>query len=345
MANNYKHYTQAQREMARRTDIVDILRRMGETVKRAGSEYEWLDGGQKVTIKGNLWFHQYEQVGGDAVSFVQRYMDKTYVEAMEYLVGDAEGGTLKRSAPVPEKEAVPFELPERNDTMRRVYAYLLTRRGLDKEVVDTFARYGMIYESADYHNAVFVGYDRTRKPMHVSFRGTGSESKFRGNVPSSTPEYSFHWHGQAVPAPNRSRTEHGCDGNVNHTRPSQTLYVFESPIDMLSYISMHKENWKEHSYAACCGVSDRCMNQMLKDNPNIRRVKLCLDNDDGGHKATKRISAKLTERGIEHEILTPGLKDWNEDLQNGGNGGEQTEEDGEEQEDDEQCQGLQLLSS
>ena len=169
--------------------------------------------------------------------------------------------------------------------MRRVYAYLLTRRGLDKEVVDTFARYGMIYESADYHNAVFVGYDRTRKPMHVSFRGTGSESKFRGNVPSSTPEYSFHWHGK-----------------------SDTLYLFEAPIDMLSYISMHKENWKEHSYATCCGVSDRCMNQMLKDNPNIRRVKLCLDNDDGGHKATKRISAKLTERGIEHEILTPRLK-------------------------------------
>ena len=86
------------------------------------------------------------------------------------------------------------------------------------------------------------------------------------------------------------------------------------------------------------------MNQMLKDNPNIRRVKLCLDNDDGGHKATRRISAKLTERGIEHEILTPILKDWNEDLLNG-DGGEQTEEDGEEQEDDEQCQGLRLLSS
>ena len=321
MANNYKHYTQAQREMARRTDIVDILRRMGETVKRAGSEYEWLDGGQKVTIKGNLWFHQYEQVGGDAVSFVRRYMDKTYVEAMEYLVGDAEGGTLKRSDPVPEKEAVPFELPERNDTMRRVYAYLLTRRGLDKEVVDTFARCGMIYESAKYHNAVFVGYDRTRKPVHAAFRGTGSESKFRGNVPGSTPEYSFHWHGQ-----------------------SDTLYLFEAPIDMLSYISMHKENWKVHSYAACCGVGDRCMEQMLKDNPNIRRVKLCLDNDDGGHKATKRISAKLTERGIEHEIITPRFKDWNEDLQSGNDGGEQTEEDGEEQE-DEQCLGLQLLSS
>lgn len=318
MANNYKHYTQEQRDMARRTDIVDILRRMGETVKRAGLEYEWLDGGQKVTIKGNLWFHQYEQVGGDAVSFVQRYMDKTYVEAMEYLVGDAEGGTLKRSDPIPKKEAIPFELPERNDTMRRVYAYLLTRRGLDKEVVDTFARYGMIYESAKYHNAVFVGYDRTRKPVHAAFRGTGSESKFRGNVPGSTPEYSFHWHGQ-----------------------SDTLYLFEAPIDMLSYISMHKENWKAHSYAACCGVGDRCMEQMLKDNPNIRRVKLCLDNDDGGHKATKRISAKLTERGIEHEIITPRLKDWNEDLQNGG---EQTEEDGEEQE-DEQCRGLQLLSS
>ena len=31
-----------------------VFGRMGESVKRAGSEYEWLDNGQKVTIKGNL---------------------------------------------------------------------------------------------------------------------------------------------------------------------------------------------------------------------------------------------------------------------------------------------------
>ena len=40
----YTHYTEAQKEQARTTDIVDLLRRQGEKVRRAGSEYEWMDG-------------------------------------------------------------------------------------------------------------------------------------------------------------------------------------------------------------------------------------------------------------------------------------------------------------
>ena len=55
------------------------------------------------------------------------------------------------------KEAVTFVLPPRSDTMRRVYGYLLHHRGIDREVLDAFAQRGMVYESSDYHNAVFVG--------------------------------------------------------------------------------------------------------------------------------------------------------------------------------------------
>ena len=31
----------------------------------------------------------------------------------------------------------------------------------------------MIYESAKYHNAVFVGYDKDGNPRHACMRGTG----------------------------------------------------------------------------------------------------------------------------------------------------------------------------
>ena len=60
----YIPFTEQQRERARRTDLGAFLRQCGEEVKRSGSENMWLDHGQKVTIRGNLWFHQYEQVGG-----------------------------------------------------------------------------------------------------------------------------------------------------------------------------------------------------------------------------------------------------------------------------------------
>ena len=83
---HYIHFTEEQKELARQTDLCDLLRRQGEKLKRSGSEYEWRDGSQKVTIRGNLWFHQYERTGGDAVDFVQRYYHKSFPEAVEYLL-------------------------------------------------------------------------------------------------------------------------------------------------------------------------------------------------------------------------------------------------------------------
>lgn len=287
--SQYIHFTEQQKTQARQTDIAELLRSQGETLKRSGSESEWMDGGQKVTIRGNLWYHQYEQVGGDAVDFVRRFYNKSYPEAMEYLLGGS-GGTLAVSPSV-QKEEKPFVLPPKNDNMRRVFAYLLNRRGIDREVLYAFVHKGMIYESADYHNAVFVGFDSNGNPKHAHKRGTGSESSYKGNVSGSQPEYSFHWSGQ-----------------------SDTLYLFEAPIDMLSFIFMQKEGWRQHSYAASCSVSDRVLFQTLKDNPNIRQVVLCLDSDEPGQTAAKRIADKLFVQGTASEILVPVHKDWNEDL-------------------------------
>lgn len=287
--SQYIHFTEQQKTQARQTDIAELLRSQGETLKRSGSESEWMDGGQKVTIRGNLWYHQYEQVGGDAVDFVRRFYNKSYPEAMEYLLGGS-GGTLAVSPSV-QKEEKPFVLPPKNDNMRRVFAYLLNCRGIDREVLYAFVHKGMIYESADYHNAVFVGFDSNGKPKHAHKRGTGSESSYKGNVSGSHPEFSFHWSGQ-----------------------SDTLYLFEAPIDMLSFISMQKEGWRQHSYAASCSVSDRVLFQMLKDNPDIRQVVLCLDSDEPGQTAAKRIADKLFVQGTASEILVPVHKDWNEDL-------------------------------
>lgn len=194
-------------------------------------------------------------------------------------------------SPPVKKEAVKFKLPSKNDNMRRVYAYLLNRRGVDKEVLYAFTNRQMIYESADYHNAVFVGYDSKGNPRHANLRGTGLESTFKGNMPGSVPEYSFHWHGT-----------------------SECLCLFEAPIDMLSFISMHKNHWQSHSYAASCCVSDKVLFQCLKDNPKIEKVFLCFDSDAPGQKAAQRISGKLSERNIQSQILAPAYKDWNEDL-------------------------------
>lgn len=78
--STYIYFTKEQREQARRTDLANFLTSQGEKVKKSGSEYEWLDGSQKVTIRGHLWYHQYEQKGvtqlTSSADFTTRTMPK-----------------------------------------------------------------------------------------------------------------------------------------------------------------------------------------------------------------------------------------------------------------------------
>lgn len=195
--SRYIHFSNTEKETACQTDIAELLKRNGERLSRNGKESYWLDGTSKVSIKGNLWYHQYEGVGGNAVDFVRRFYNKSYPEAITYLLGGY-GGSPIQSAPVIKKEPKPFEMPKRNDNMRRVYAYLINRRGIDRDVIYTFAHCGLIYESEKYHNVVFVGKDNQGIPRHIHKRGTASESIYKGNADSSIPEFSFHWNGKVI---------------------------------------------------------------------------------------------------------------------------------------------------
>ena len=154
-----------------------------------------------------------------------------------------------------------------------------------------FAREKLLYEDADYHNAVFVGTDEDGVPRHAHKRSANSFGKaFRLNVEGCDPRHSFH--------------HIGTDGS---------LYVFEAPIDMLSYITLHPEDWQGHSYVACCGTSIQPVLKLLERQPQINTVLLCLDNDEAGHLASRRMKEQLAER-YTVERLIPAHKDWNDDL-------------------------------
>ena len=189
-------FSQAEKEQARTTDLAEFLTAQGEEVEKMGSEYVWMDGGQKVTIRGNLWFHQYEQKGGDSIDFVRRYYHKGYGDAVQMLLGSYAGTEISHNSyipnrPKPQQPKQPFVLPAKNDNMRRMFAYLLLTRGLDKGVVQEFVRQKMLYESKNHHNAVFVGYDQNGIAQHAHERGTISGKSYKHNAAGSKPEYSF----------------------------------------------------------------------------------------------------------------------------------------------------------
>lgn len=254
----------------------------------------WEDGG-RVTIRGNLWFSQYEQIGGNAVQFVQKFYNKSYTDAVQMLLDERIEPIRVESREQKEKH---FKLPKPNKDMRQVFAYLLKSRFIDRDVIKYFAHEKLLYESADHHNCVFVGVDDNGVPRHAHKRGTYTLGEsFKGNVDDCDSRYSFHY-----------------------TGASNRIYVFEAPIDMLSYITLHKDNWQEHSYVSLCSVADHALVQMLKDNPQINRIYLCLDHDSAGIESEWRIRHHLNELGYQDvSFVRPKYKDWNEILkaQNG----------------------------
>ena len=96
MERKYIHFTEEQKEQARQTDLVSLLQSLGETLKRSGKEYVWRDGSEKVTVRGNLWFLQYERIGGDAVDFVRRFYNMDFPQSVNFLLGN-NGGALPRA--------------------------------------------------------------------------------------------------------------------------------------------------------------------------------------------------------------------------------------------------------
>ena len=291
--------TKQQRYLAGRTDLVALLRSRGETLKKLGSEWEWKFHDERVTIRNNVWFDQYTQKGGDAVDFFHYFYGESEEQAVPMLLNCSVQDLEKlpaRSPPVSsrpkQEEPKQLEIPSVNGHMRRVFAYLCQTRGIALEVVSAFARKGLLYESADHHNAVFVGRDEQGEIRHLHARGTLTGSHFRQTLPGSEKEYSFHWPGT-----------------------SGKLYAFEAPIDLLSYISLHPEGWQDHSYVALCGVSAAPIHQLLETQPQLEEVTLCLDSDEAGHNAAHRIAGELLrEWNVTMSAEFPTLKDWNDEL-------------------------------
>ena len=279
--------------------MVALLRSRGETLKRLGSEWEWKFHEERVTIRNNVWFDQYTQKGGDAVDFFHYFYGESEEQAVAMLlncsVQDLEklpARSPPRAAPFKEREEKMLEVPPAYGNMRRAFAYLCQTRGIDPEVVSAFARKGLIYESAKHHNAVFVGRSEQGKVRHLHARGTLTGSHFRQTLPGSEGAYSFHWPGT-----------------------SGKLYAFEAPIDLLSYISLHPEGWQNHSYVALCGVSAAPVHHLLETQPQLQEVTLCLDSDEAGHNAARRIAGELLrEWNVTVSAEFPTLKDWNDEL-------------------------------
>ncbi len=273
------HYTQEQIDRANAVSLEDFLRSQGETLIRSGREFRWKQH-DSLTIRDNKWFRHSQSKGGFPVDFVMEFYGKSFPEAVAMLLGD--------TGYVPEKDEPQFRLPPRSPTNDAAYRYLSEKRRIAPSLLNVFFKSGDIYEDASHRNVVFVGRDKNGIPRYAHTRGIEDQS--RRDVSGSDKSYGFCYHGS---------------GNQ--------LFVFEAPIDLLSFICLYPDKWTQRSYVSLGGVSGKAIDLYYYEGMGIKKVFFCTDNDEAGNAAALRLAQNVPD-GIEVIRFSPVMKDWNEVL-------------------------------
>ena len=288
-----EEYTREQIQRADDTDLYIFLSGRGEQFKRCGKEYRWLRH-DSVMINKNEWYRFSQNKGGHAIDFMKEFYGLSFAEAVRELLGEegekarpakADEGRQK-VCPIPLPKVV---LPERNESCEIARKYLIKQRKLSETLIDQMIAKGNIYESKEHHNVVFVGRDGEGNPRYAALRGT-DQQRYRGEAKGSEKAYGF-----------------------GHMGTDEKLFVFESPIDLLSYITAVPDQWEKHSYISLGGLSEKALKRTYTEYKNIRSIYLCLDHDEAGNERCRQLVSLIPEK-FRIFRLEPVKKDWNECL-------------------------------
>ena len=96
-------FTDTEMQIARETDLPELLSHLGYQVKRVGRFHTTAEMDSLRIKDRRTWFRYSQNTGGDAITFLQQFCGKSFLEAVEYLLtfhGKA------RDAPAPQPNPV-----------------------------------------------------------------------------------------------------------------------------------------------------------------------------------------------------------------------------------------------
>lgn len=305
------YYTEEELEKAlNNNNALQYAMSRGYHLVQQGNEFHLKEHDSMVFTRDGRWHWNSQDLHGRALDFMQAYENCNYVEAVCTLAGTLDA--RPPIGPVIHMQILPaekkeFVLPERAGNCKIIFAYLLKERGIDPGLVKKLVKENKIYQSKKYNNLVMVGSDSNHIARYASVRSTNSFTKaFKIDVPGSDKSYPF---------------------IVDETVRSDTVRVFESPIEAMSYWSLCKETGSSfvNDYLLSKGGSATVvpLERFLKEHPAIKNIVFCLNNDsqelghkiNAGQKATRNLSERFKD---EYHISThiPYLNDWNDVLKN-----------------------------
>ncbi len=280
------YVTPEQIRQAKEMDLLTYLQNYApnELVKVAPNTYCTREH-DSLKISNGKWCWFSRGIGGKtALDYLIKVQDYPFTLAVETILGQAAVRPLpsrpQQSAP---EQPRTLMLPEPNSNPRIVTRYLVGR-GIHPSIIDYCLTNRLLYESRQYHNAVFVGYDPEGKARYAALRGT--MGSYKGEATGSDKRYSF---------------------SIAESRSAGTVHLFESAIDLMSYATlavMAGQDWRQDALLSLAGVYKTkrenvvpvSLSRFLADYPGIKTLCLHLDNDDIGRGAAMGIMAGLSDQ-------------------------------------------------
>lgn len=309
--------TPTQIEKARDVDLFSYLNEHepNELVRVSADIYTTVTfSSLKISASKGKWYHFRTKRGGHtALDFLVYMRGWNFQEAVLHLCNEsaahdytASHASRPKQQPLP--PPAPFSLPEPHENNKRIIAYLISR-GIEPKLIYYCINNGLLYEDAKYHNCVFVGKNELEAPCNALLRSSGSRSTFLREWEGSNKFYPF----RLTFAPDCNR-----------------VHVFESPIDLLSYITIMRtktSDWHKENYLSLNGVHmqanndrelkpPRALQQYLFDHIQVEGIVVCLDNDAAGRGCTELIQTLYGKNHTVISRLPESGKDYNEMLMN-----------------------------
>ncbi len=241
-----------------------------------------------LKISNGMWYWFSQGVGGKtALEYLIRVRDYSFIEAVEIILGKS-----KISPPIQYKQKekvqnVRLLLPKKASDNEQVIKYLVGR-GIDRDIIQECIDNDLIYQQYQNNNVVFVGYDKFKTPRYAGVRATNS-SRYMQDAYGSHKAFSF---------------------KLDSLDKNDSVHLFESAIDLLSYATLLKldnKEWYNENLLSLAGVYQPAkkideskiplaLNYYLNQNQNIKKIVLHFDNDSAGRIATMALKTILPKQ-------------------------------------------------